>query len=359
MSTLTLSAIRKSFKGNEVLHGIDLTIESGAFVSLLGPSGCGKTTLLRCIAGLEAPSSGSIIIGGDDVTVLPPERRRLGMMFQSYALFPHMTVMENVRFGLRMRGDQPVAEQRRLAREALAVVRMGQYADRLPSQLSGGQQQRVALARAIAPEPRVLLLDEPLSNLDARLRDDMQIELVELHRRLGLTTVFVTHDQHEAMTMSDTVVLMRDGAVEQVGSPEEVYRRPRTPFAAEFIGAANMINAECVAGSLTIEGLPGLRLPCPDNASSGVGTLVVRTESITVAASASPGHDSSVPVRVVTSVFRGPDVVYVAEVAGQQLKIVAPATSTIVAPGGAVASWDSGDAYWLEEVSSGPAALDH
>lgn len=352
MSTLTLSTIRKSFKGNEVLRGIDLTIESGAFVSLLGPSGCGKTTLLRCIAGLEAPSSGRISIGGDDVTDLPPERRRLGMMFQSYALFPHMTVLENVRFGLRMRADRPIAEQRRLAREALEVVQMGKYSDRLPSQLSGGQQQRVALARAIAPEPRVLLLDEPLSNLDARLRDDMQIELVELHRRLGLTTVFVTHDQHEAMTMSDTVVLMRDGAIEQVGTPEEVYRRPETTFAAEFIGAANMIKAECSAATVTIPGIADALIPAPLNGSSGKGTLVVRTESIAVGNRKSPGHDSAVPVRVVTSVFRGPDVVYVADLAGQSLKIVVPATETLVAPGAAVASWHSSDAYWLADHSA-------
>lgn len=351
MSTLTISSIRKSFKGTEVLRGIDLTIESGSFVSLLGPSGCGKTTLLRCIAGLETPSSGKILIGGDDVTALAPERRRLGMMFQSYALFPHMTVLENVRFGLRMRADRSVAEQRKVARDALEVVRMEGYADRLPTQLSGGQQQRVALARAIAPEPRVLLLDEPLSNLDARLRDDMQIELVELHRRLGLTTVFVTHDQHEAMTMSDTVVLMNDGSVEQVGEPEDIYRRPATHFAADFIGAANMIAGEATAQGIRLDGVPGDALPRPGNATNGRGSLVVRTESIIVGHNPATGYDSAAPVTVLTSVFRGAEVIYVVELAGQRVKVTAPANVPVVPAGAAVASWASSEAFWLSDTA--------
>ena len=225
MADVTLTDIRKSFGPVEVLHGVSLAIAEGEFVSLLGASGCGKTTLLRTVAGLEAPTSGRVMIGGEDVTELPPERRDIAMMFQSYALLPHLSVAENVRFPLRMRRIGAREDQHERVREALETVHLGQMAERKPNQLSGGQQQRVALARAIVSKPQVLLLDEPLSNLDARLREDMQVELIEIHKRLGLTTLFVTHDQEEALSLSDRIVLINKGRIEQEGAPARIRRR--------------------------------------------------------------------------------------------------------------------------------------
>jgi spermidine/putrescine ABC transporter ATP-binding subunit len=217
---------------------LSLQVAPGELVSLLGPSGCGKTTTLRIIAGFVEPDAGRVRIKATDVTDRPPERRDIGLVFQSYALFPHMTVEANVAYGLRMRG-LPVDERRRRAAEALALVRMGDLARRYPRQLSGGQQQRVALARAVVIRPAVLLLDEPLSNLDAKLRQEMRSEIRQLQQQLQITTVFVTHDQEEALTMSDRVVVMNHGRVEQVGAPREVYRQPATRFVAEFIGERN------------------------------------------------------------------------------------------------------------------------
>ncbi len=241
MSDLTLTDIRKSYGRVEVLHGIDLAIRSGEFVALLGASGCGKTTLLRIVAGLETVSAGRVEIAGREITALPPERRDIAMMFQSYALLPHLSVAENVRFPLRMRRQGSREEQAAKVEQALETVQLTTMADRRPSQLSGGQQQRVALARAIVSNPQVLLLDEPLSNLDARLREEMQVELIEIHRRLGLTTLFVTHDQDEALSLADRVVLMNQGKVEQEGTPREIYDAPATGFASSFLGAANLL----------------------------------------------------------------------------------------------------------------------
>jgi putative spermidine/putrescine transport system ATP-binding protein len=244
MSHLVIKQLRKSFGTQRVLTDIDLTVGRGQFVALLGPSGCGKSTLLRIIAGLEVVSAGSVTINGRDITFLPPEKRNVALMFQSYALLPHMTVFENVRFPLRMRKRHPVAEQRIRVDKALNLVHLEDLGARYPRQLSGGQQQRVALARSIVAEPDVLLLDEPLSNLDARLREEMQIELKRLHEQLGLTTVFVTHDQTEALALADTVVLMNNGKIEQQGSPEQIYQRPRTAFAADFLGGANIVEID-------------------------------------------------------------------------------------------------------------------
>lgn len=345
MTTLTITSLTKDFKETSVLKGIDLSVRSGEFVSLLGPSGCGKTTLLRCIAGLETPSAGTIEIDGADVTTLPPEKRRLGMMFQSYALFPHMSVLENVRFGLRMAGDRSRAEQRGLAGRALERVRMDHLADRMPAQLSGGQQQRVALARAIAFEPRVLLLDEPLSNLDARLREDMQIELKELHRKLGLTTVFVTHDQEEAMSLSDRVVLMNAGIIEQEGSPAELYGSPRSSFAADFIGAANLLPATRSGAVATPHGTQ-VRIPVHGPASADEGSIMLRQEDLRI--SGRVGADAPMAVDVVTHVYRGADVVYVVELAGRRLRAVMPRHEEIVPVGAAGLGWREGAALWIE-----------
>ncbi|WP_235030890.1 ABC transporter ATP-binding protein [Nonomuraea solani] len=243
------------YEGARVLDLDRLSIRKGEFLSILGPSGCGKTTLLNSIAGFVRPTAGRIVIDGADVTGRPPYRRGLGMVFQSYALFPHMTVAANVAYGLRVR-RLGKAEREERVREALRLVGLEGYADRRPKQLSGGQQQRVALARALAIRPAVLLLDEPLSNLDAKLRREMRVELRAIQARIGTTMVFVTHDQEEALALSDRVAVMNGGRIEQIGTPDEVYRRPATRFVAQFIGAANVLEGTVTeSGGLDLGGL--------------------------------------------------------------------------------------------------------
>lgn len=285
MSNLEISNISKTFGSQQVLNDISLDIADRSFVALLGPSGCGKSTLLRLIAGLEQPDGGRIHLGGQDITGLPPEKRDIALMFQSYALMPHMTVFENVRFPLRMKSSAAKSEQAERVRNALAQVQLDSFADRYPRQLSGGQQQRVALARAIVAEPKILLLDEPLSNLDARLREDMQVELKRLHRKLNLTTVFVTHDQTEALALADQVVLMNKGIIEQIDTPERLYARPKTVFAAKFIGAANVMEVELrdLAGNLNFVLGDGIVLaPAPDTELPvGRYHFMLRQEAVT------------------------------------------------------------------------------
>jgi putative spermidine/putrescine transport system ATP-binding protein len=243
-ATIQLQDVTKTFDGKVVaVDGVTLDIAAGEFFSLLGPSGCGKTTSLRMIAGFERPDSGRVHVGGQDITDVAVHRRDMGMVFQSYALFPHRTVAQNVAFGLRMR-DVAKAEIDRRVAAALAQVALTGLEDRRPGQLSGGQQQRVALARALVIEPRVLLCDEPLGALDRKLRQQMQFELKELQRRLGVTLVFVTHDQEEALAMSDRIAVMNHGRVEQVGAPTAIYERPRTRFVADFIGEINIVEPE-------------------------------------------------------------------------------------------------------------------
>ena len=240
-----LAGIRKCFDGKEVIPQLDLTINNGEFLTLLGPSGCGKTTVLRLIAGLETVDSGRITLDNEDITHVPAENRYVNTVFQSYALFPHMTVFENVAFGLRMQ-KTPAAEITPRVMEALRMVQLETFAQRKPHQLSGGQQQRVAIARAVVNKPRLLLLDESLSALDYKLRKQMQNELKALQRKLGITFVFVTHDQEEALTMSDRIVVMRDGRIEQDGTPREIYEEPKNLFVAGFIGEINMFNATVI-----------------------------------------------------------------------------------------------------------------
>ncbi|QBJ95246.1 ABC transporter ATP-binding protein [Rhodococcus sp. ABRD24] len=338
MADLTIANVHKTFGDVKVLNGVDIHAKSGSFVSLLGSSGCGKSTLLRCIAGLETVDTGSISVGGEDVTDIAPEERRLSMMFQSYALLPHMSVLENVRFPLRMRGKTygNRAAQRDLAVRALEQVQMDHLASRMPRQLSGGQQQRVALARAIVGGPRLILLDEPLSNLDARLREDMQVELVSLQRSLGVTTVFVTHDQDEALSMSDQVVLMQGGVVEQSGTPEDLYSNPATRFAADFLGAANLLDVTAAPGKQAAVG--SATVPSPED-FDGEALLMVRQEDIRV--NAPDGCDAHLTAVVTSRVFRGSELLLVLDAAGQEIRVVT-STSTLVYPDSEVTvSWTS------------------
>ncbi len=275
------------------LQDIDLTIDTGEFFTLLGPSGCGKTTLLRLIAGFEAPTKGSLRIGGEEVAGKGPNERPVNTVFQNYALFPHMTVAQNIGFGLKMLG-KPRAEVDKTTKEMLALVRMEAMADRKPSEISGGQQQRVALARALAPRPRVLLLDEPLSALDLKLRKEMQGELKRLQTETGITFVFVTHDQEEALTMSDRIAVMSAGKILQLGSPSEIYHRPSVRFVADFIGETNFLDLPVTAvesGKATVA-LPGgtqAEASLPDGLTPAVGdtvTTVIRPEQAQVVAPA-------------------------------------------------------------------------
>lgn len=270
------------------LHGVSMDIQQGEFFTLLGPSGCGKTTLLRCIAGFEDVSAGAIRLKGEDIAPLPPHKRPVNTVFQQYALFPHMTVLENVAFGLRRRGwSEADAEGR--AREVLEMVRLAEFAKRRPAQLSGGQQQRVALARALAPGPEVLLLDEPLSALDLKLRQAVRVELKQIQRETGIAFVFVTHDQEEALTMSDRIAVMSEGRVQQIGMPRAIYEAPQNRFVADFIGETNLLDVtvNAVADGMADLTLPGglpLRCPAAEGAARGVGHISVRPERITIGA---------------------------------------------------------------------------
>ena len=284
MATVTIQRLTKSFGDHQVLKELDVTFQDGEFVTLLGPSGCGKTTTLRLIAGFEQPTSGKIWIGdtlvSDEHTLLPPEKRDIGMVFQSYAVWPHMTVTENVAYPLRIK-RVPKRETEERVRKMLGVVHLEQYADRLPSQLSGGQQQRVALARALVAEPKLLLLDEPLSNLDAKLRESMRFEIKELARSLGITVVYVTHDQSEAMTMSDRILLFNNGQVQQSGTPSEIYNHPVSPFVADFLGKVSFFSGRAEAGRIHLPDW-GFDLPAPEAAGglSGAVTVGIRPENI-------------------------------------------------------------------------------
>lgn len=280
MSSVTLSAIHKSYDDVHIIKGVDLKIKDGEFLVLVGPSGCGKSTLLRLIAGLEEISSGELFIGEKRVNRTPPRDRGVGMVFQSYALYPHMTVRENMAFGLKIRKlERSLIEQR--VQEAATLLDLLPYLDRHPKQLSGGQRQRVAMGRAIVRQPDVFLFDEPLSNLDAALRTQMRVELKKLHRRLGATMIYVTHDQIEAMTLADRITILDGGHIQQVGSPKEVYERPANMFVARFIGAPAM---NFFAGAHTAQGVQGEGFLFPMEASlaAKVTTLGVRPQHLII-----------------------------------------------------------------------------
>jgi multiple sugar transport system ATP-binding protein len=273
MSYLQLSSVEKLFGEHRVIKGIDLGIQQGEFVVFVGPSGCGKSTLLRLIAGLEAIDSGSLQLDGKDITRLPSSKRDLAMVFQSYALYPHMTVFENMSFALKLAGVNTAIIRDKVGRAA-DILNLTQYLERTPKELSGGQRQRVAIGRAIVREPKVFLFDEPLSNLDAALRGQTRIEIAKLHRDLGATTIYVTHDQVEAMTLADRVVVLRDGNIEQVGTPMELYDRPANQFVAQFIGTPQM-NVVPAAKLPQITTIAGVKVPA-------LGHIGLRPESIQV-----------------------------------------------------------------------------
>ena len=305
MSQVSLQDVTKRYGNLTTVDRVSLEIGQGEFVAFLGPSGCGKTTTLRMIAGLTMASEGSIRLGTRDVTDLPPYLRNAGLVFQGYALFPHMTVAENVAFGLEMRRIDRAQAQRRV-QEALALVKLDHLADRLPKQLSGGQQQRVALARAIVYEPEVLLLDEPLSALDAKLRHEVRSDLRRLQSRLGLTTVFVTHDQDEALAVADRIVVMSAGKVEQVGTPREIYQRPASRFVAEFIGLTNIFSGSIEAGGGFLTAA-GERFALPSKqGTAGVTAFAVRPEQISLH-NGIPGGPGlgTLPATVEDIVYRG------------------------------------------------------
>jgi putative spermidine/putrescine transport system ATP-binding protein len=301
VSGLVLERLRRVYGATVAVDRVDLEVAQGELVALLGPSGCGKTTTLRMVAGFVLPSEGRVRIGGTDVTNAPPYGRDTGMVFQGYALFPHMTVADNVGFGLEMRRI-PRAERERRVAEALRLVRLDGLAERRPAQLSGGQQQRVALARALVVNPKVFLLDEPLSNLDARLRAEVRVEIRALQQRLGLTTLFVTHDQEEALTMADRLVVMDRGRVRQTGTPEELYERPCDLFVAGFLGRCNILRGEMEAPGRFRAG--GMALPCGEVTGGGRKALVVRPERVAIAPV--NGHaDGALPGRVEMITYLG------------------------------------------------------
>ena len=317
MAAVTLSQIRKSFGSTEVVHGVDVSIEDGEFCVLVGPSGCGKSTLLRMIAGLEEISAGTIAIGGRVVNDVAPKERDIAMVFQNYALYPHMTVCDNMGFSLKLAG-RPSQEIRQRVDDAAQILGLSEYLARYPRQLSGGQRQRVAMGRAIVRKPQVFLFDEPLSNLDAKLRVQMRTEIKELHQRLRTTSVYVTHDQIEAMTMADKIVVMHAGQVEQTGSPLELYDNPANLFVAGFIGspAMNFLPGTVNAAGVDLGG--GIAVPLPGSVSAPAGRKVVvgvRPEHLAVSA-------TGLPVEVVVVEPTGADTQIFCKLAGTEVTAV-------------------------------------
>ncbi|MBM3601500.1 MAG: ABC transporter ATP-binding protein [Alphaproteobacteria bacterium] len=327
MAGVVFEGVSKLFGDIAVVRDLNLEVRESEFLVLLGPSGCGKTTTLRMVAGFIVPSAGTIRIGGEDVTRLPPRARNIGMVFQDYALFPNMTVAENIGFGLRERKVEKSALDRRVA-ELLELIRLPHLAGRFPSELSGGQQQRVALARALAYSPRVLLMDEPLGALDLKLREAMQIELHRMQRELRITTIFVTHDQEEAMGLSDRIVVMADGQVQQVGSPEDLYTRPANPFVANFIGKINFLSGEVaaveggrctvrLADQATVSGIAQDRCQAGQRAQ-----IAIRPEALRLIEPGSAEFANRLPGRVKRRRFFGNIVHYsVATASGQELLV--------------------------------------
>jgi spermidine/putrescine transport system ATP-binding protein len=356
---IRLSDLTKDFREVRAVDHVSLDIRSGEFFSLLGPSGCGKTTTLRMIGGFELPTAGRIELRGRDVTRDPPDKRPVNMVFQNYALFPHLDVHENIAFGLRRKSVDRAETKRRVA-EALELVHLPGYDRRKPNQLSGGQQQRVALARALVNQPNVLLLDEPLGALDLKLRKALQIELKRIQTEVGITFVYVTHDQEEALTMSDRIAVMRSGRVDQLGTPEELYERPQTRFVADFIGTSNLLTG-------SIESIDGARAfvrlatgeMCVTEATNEfrVGTdveLSVRPEAVVLHGRNGSGPSTqigTIPASVEQVAYLGGNVQYlVRSVGGLSITVLAPKTAERLPVGGAVdVTWSPGDALVLAE----------
>ncbi len=327
-TSVEVDSVRRTFGSFVALDGVSLAIRPGEFLTLLGPSGCGKTTLLRILAGLDVADEGTVRIDGQDVGEIPAHRRPVNTVFQSYALFPHLTVQENVAFGLRMKKVPPGEIAGRVTR-MLDLVRIATFADRKPAQLSGGQKQRVALARALINEPKVLLLDEPLGALDSKLRKELQVELLALQRRLGITFIFVTHDQEEALVMSDRIAVMRAGRIEQLGEAEEIYERPRTRFVSQFLGTCNLIEGrpirreglglivETPFGALRAEGHGAPAPPTPGNPRE-VLTLAIRPEKVRLVSAGAAGEEGEnrVPVVVRELIYIGSETHYLLDAPG-------------------------------------------
>jgi putative spermidine/putrescine transport system ATP-binding protein len=317
MSYLTISRLDKSFGQNRVVKNFGIDIEKGEFISLLGPSGCGKTTVLRMVAGFETPTAGRITIDGKEITGLKPNNRNIGMMFQAYALFPNLTVADNVAFGLKVKNVARAQRDARVA-EMLDLIGLSDLGQRFPFQLSGGQQQRVALARALAPSPSVLLLDEPLSALDAKVRVSLRNEIRQIQRELGITTIFVTHDQEEAMSISDRIVVMNAGRADQIGSPFEIYNRPTTRFVANFVGTLNTFEVT-VSGHTSVE-LDGqsLALSKPVEAERDSKlSIAMRPEALRLGRA--EGYETVVPAQIEEVHFMGSVIRLVADMAGTQV----------------------------------------
>jgi spermidine/putrescine transport system ATP-binding protein len=352
---LELRGLSKSFGSTPAVDAVDLTLAEGEFFSILGPSGCGKTTTLRMIAGFEQPQSGQVLLEGRDITDLPPDKRPVNTVFQSYALFSHLDVARNVAFGLR-EDRVPKAQRLERVREALALVRLEGYEARRPSELSGGQQQRVALARAVVRGPRVLLLDEPLGALDLKLRKAMQVELKSWQERLGMTFVYVTHDQEEALTMSDRIAVMADGRISQLGSPEEIYDRPTSRYVADFIGASNTLpcRVERVSDGAYVVDVHGLAMTVsghPGMTAGQSGFVIIRPERCRLT---KPGAEAGLRGEVAEVLFKGLHHSYLIRLAeGSTLSIAdphRPSEGRAWAVGDPVSvSWPESDAWLVPE----------
>ena len=344
MSEIVLEGVTKRFGRVTAVDNVSFRAESGRFVVLLGPSGCGKSTVLRLIAGLEQPTAGRILIDGNDVTGLAPEKRRVSMVFQSYALFPHLSVAENIVFGLKVRRTADAERKKRLA-AVVELVGLTEQLERKPSQLSGGQRQRVALARAVVAENRICLMDEPLSNLDAQLRHGMRVELRALQQRLGMTVVYVTHDQVEAMSMADKIVLIREGRIEQQGSPEALYARPATIFAAKFIGtpAMNLVALSDGRDGATIRGSASVVAPGKNGAGLMLG---VRPEHIRL-----QKGETGIPGTVTSAEYHGADTIVTARVGEETLLVRAPGQLALAAGAPLRVSWDPEAAHLFDSAT--------
>ena len=354
MTNVEVDGVAKSYGPVNVLCDITTTFAQGSFTSLLGPSGSGKTTLLRIVAGFVVPERGKVLIGGRDVTNTPVWARNIGMVFQSYALFPHMTVNENVAYGLARRGIKG-EEARRQVERVLELVRLPQFGARKPKQLSGGQQQRVALARAIVTKPSVLLLDEPLSALDRRLRQEMQVELIRIQRESGLTTIFVTHDQEEALTLSDKVAILDRGRIVQIGAPTEVYERPRTRFSAEFLGDTNFLTGVVADGGVRLDDGTLIAVGSTLPADGSTATLAVRPEKIAIFSTGgtrpSPERQNRMGATISAAVYAGAALNYEAVAGGRTLKVFAQnSNARPYAPGAEVElAWSAAHTVPIED----------